>query len=116
MGEEVELAGPRSAALGARVRGAQPEPSILEPGRNVWRVALAGRAAVLQDAATYYGVLRRTMLNARRSIHILGWDIDSRTPLVGERGRPDVGLPATLAAFLAALIVRRPQLSVKLLL
>ncbi len=115
-GEEAELADPKSAALGARARGAQSEPSILEPGRNVWRVACAGHAAVLQDAAAYYGVLRRIMLNARRSIHILGWDIDSRTPLVSEQGRPDDGLPATLAAFLAALIERRPQLSVKLLL
>ena len=91
--------------MGTRIVGSDgdgtwaPGPSILEPGRNVWRVARAGRAAVLQHAAAYYGALRRAMLNARRSIIIVGWDIDSRTPQVGEAGRPEDGLPATLAAF-----------------
>jgi phosphatidylserine/phosphatidylglycerophosphate/cardiolipin synthase-like enzyme len=56
------------------------------------------------------------MLNARRSIHIIGWDIDSRTPLVGERGRSEDDLPPTLAAFLTALVRRNPDLSIRLLL
>jgi hypothetical protein len=55
------------------------------------------------------------MLDARRSIHI-GWDIDSRTALVCERGTPGHGLPATLAPFLTALVARNPELSVRLLL
>jgi hypothetical protein len=50
-GEEVGLTGAGSVAPGAVLRRPQTGPSILEPGRNVWRVAQARRAAVLQDAA-----------------------------------------------------------------
>jgi phospholipase D1/2 len=104
------------AAAAADRHGAASAPTILAPGRNVWRVARAERAAVLQDGAAYFGALRRAMLKARRSILVLGWDIDSRTPLVGARSRPEDGLPATLAAFLGALVGRRPDLSIRLLL
>ena len=117
VGEEaVALLDDGSTAHGGSGGGARPAPGILWPGRNVWRVAQARRATVLQDAAAYYDALRRTMLNARRSILIVGWDIDSRTPLVGESGTAEDGLPVSLAAFLTALVGRNPKLSVRLLL
>lgn len=89
--------------------------SIFEPGRNVWRVERAHRAKVLVDAAQYFGTLRAAMLKATRSITVVGWDIDSRTELVGESGEPEDGLPKTFGAFLTALVERRPELSIKLL-
>jgi phospholipase D1/2 len=92
------------------------EASLLMPGHNVWRVEQAGRAAVLSDAATYYGALRQSMLKAETSILIAGWDIDSRTPLYGAEGPPEDGLPPLLGAFLAALSERKPHLRIKLLL
>jgi phosphatidylserine/phosphatidylglycerophosphate/cardiolipin synthase-like enzyme/uncharacterized membrane protein YdjX (TVP38/TMEM64 family) len=46
----------------------------------------------------------------------MGWDIDSRTRLVGESGEPDDPFPAELGAFLGALVRRRPSLKVRLLL
>jgi phosphatidylserine/phosphatidylglycerophosphate/cardiolipin synthase-like enzyme/uncharacterized membrane protein YdjX (TVP38/TMEM64 family) len=90
--------------------------ALLRPGANIWRRERAGRAAVLVDAANYYGALRDSMLRARHSILISGWDIDSRTPLVGESGEVEDGLPRTLGPFLAALVARNPDLRVKLLL
>ena len=60
------------------------DPAILLPGRNVWRIEKAARAAVLVDGAAFFGAVRHAFLNARRSIFIVGWDIDSRTRLVGE--------------------------------
>ena len=90
--------------------------SILSPGRNVWRVAEAGRAAVLQDGSGYYAALRCSMRAARRSILIIGWDIDSRTALLGDEAAPGDGLPPTLGPFLSALAMRRPELSIRLLL
>jgi hypothetical protein len=70
---------------------------ILRPGETVWRVARAGRAALLVDAANYFAALRRAFAAARHSIVIVGWDIDSRTPLVGADGSDD-DAPETLLA------------------
>lgn len=89
---------------------------ILEEGRTVWRIARASRAALLVDGADYFGALRTAMAGARESIVVLGWDIDSRTPLVGRSGQADDGAPGTLLAYLQYLIARRPRLDVRLLL
>jgi phosphatidylserine/phosphatidylglycerophosphate/cardiolipin synthase-like enzyme/uncharacterized membrane protein YdjX (TVP38/TMEM64 family) len=93
-----------------------PAGTIFRPGRNAWRVARAERASVLIDAANYYGTLRQALLEARRSIYIIGWDVDSRTPLVGPSGEPDDDLPRELGPFLTALVERRPELHVHILL
>jgi phospholipase D1/2 len=90
--------------------------TIFRPGRNAWRVARAERAAVLIDAAAYYGTLRKALLEAKHSIYIIGWDVDSRTPLVGPSGEPDDDLPRELGPFLTALVERRPDLRISILL
>jgi hypothetical protein len=59
---------------------------ILAPNRNIWRLERARRAAVLIDAANYFGALREALLRARSTVFIIGWDLDSRTRLVGESG------------------------------
>ncbi len=92
------------------------QAGFLQPGRNVWRCAHAHRAAMLVDAGPCFGAMREAMLKARRSIMIVGWDIDSRTPLIGSDGGPGDGLPVTLGPFLTALVERNPDLIVKLLL
>jgi phosphatidylserine/phosphatidylglycerophosphate/cardiolipin synthase-like enzyme/uncharacterized membrane protein YdjX (TVP38/TMEM64 family) len=88
---------------------------ILAPGRNVWRIERAARAAVLIDGANFFAAVRQAFLNARRSILIVGWDIHSRAPLAGATPPAD-GLPVPLKAFLTALVDRRPELDVRLLL
>jgi len=105
-----------SAASNDPTVGRTSAPAVLRPGVNTWRVEPARRAAVLVDAAAYYGALRAAMRRARHSITIIGWDIDSRTPLVGPQGVPDDGLPAQLGDFLCALVRDEPQLSIRLLL
>lgn len=90
--------------------------ALLQPGHNVWRRETASRASMLVDAAAYYGALRQTLREARHSIIITGWDIDSRTPLLGPDGKTGDDLPVTFGAFLTELVHRRPQLSIKLLL
>ena len=89
---------------------------LLKPEINVWCVAAAARAAMLVDGADYFAAVRRAMIKARRSIMIAGWDIDSRTELVGASGKPEDGYPATLADFLATLVEKTPGLDVSLLL
>jgi len=81
----------------------------------VWRVAHANRVAVLIDGGNYFRALRETLINARSSVFIVGWDIDSRTQLVGENGTADDGLPQGFVDFLSALVKRRRNLTVHIL-
>lgn len=90
--------------------------AILTPSRNVWRIEPASRASVIIDAAAYFQAVREACLKAQRSIFVLGWDIDSRTRLVGPAGDVEDGYPVQLADFLSALAKERPQLQIQLLL
>lgn len=90
-------------------------PRLLVPGRTVWRLDRCNRAAVLIDGASFFAAVRSAFLAARQSIFVVGWDIDSRTELVGAEP-PNDGLPTAFGAFLAALVSRRQDLQVHLLL
>ena len=90
--------------------------TILQPGRNVWRIERAPRLAFFGDVAGCFGAMRSAMLQAQRSITIVGWDIDSRTRLVGPSGEADDACPADLGPFLQVLAQRKPELRVNLLL
>src|SRR6185436_4186279 len=87
---------------------AQASASLFKPGQNAWRQERAGRAAVLIDAGQYFGAVREALKNARSTVFIIGWDLDSRTRLVGEDCRADDGFPEGLIDFLTALVKRRP--------
>ncbi|SEP50045.1 Uncharacterized membrane protein YdjX, TVP38/TMEM64 family, SNARE-associated domain [Rhodospirillales bacterium URHD0017] len=90
--------------------------NFLRPNHNVWRIERAARAAVLIDAAAFFEAVRGACLKAERSILVVGWDIDSRTPLVGADGHPADGLSSSFADFLSDLVQTRPDLQVHLLL
>jgi phosphatidylserine/phosphatidylglycerophosphate/cardiolipin synthase-like enzyme/uncharacterized membrane protein YdjX (TVP38/TMEM64 family) len=100
----------QDAAAGATICG------VFRPGHNVWHVEEARRAAVLIDGAAFFAAVREALIKARHSIFIVGWDIDSRTRLVGEDCAPDDGMPIQFADFLSALVRKRPELTVHLLL
>jgi phospholipase D1/2 len=89
--------------------------SILQPNRNIWRLARADRAAVLIDAGRYFGAVREALLKARSTVFIVGWDLDSRTRLVDESCKADDGYPEGLIDFLSALVERRRELVVHVL-
>ena len=82
----------------------------------MWRVERAARAAVLIDAAAFFDAVRRAFLQAERRIFIAGWDIDSRTRLVGEGNCADDGFSPVLAEFLSEIVANKPSLEVYLLL
>ena len=85
------------------------------PGHNCWRIAHADRAAVLVDGGAFFGAVRSALKQARRSVFIVGWDLDSRTRLVGEDCAAHDGWPVTLREFLVHLVRERPELTVYLL-
>ena len=78
---------------------------ILAPGRNCWRVERARRMAFLIDGAAYFRAVREAVREARHSLFILGWDIDSRMRLVPQGARD--GYPERLGDFLNAVVARR---------
>ena len=82
--------------------------SLLQPGRNCWRIERARRFALLVDADAYFRAVRAAIRNARHSIFILSWDIDSRMRLVPE-GAND-GYPEALGEFLQAVVAANPGL------
>lgn len=89
---------------------------LLRPGQTIWRLARAGRAAVLLDGAEYFGALRSALLQARHSVTFVGWDIDSRTRLRGAGQDPADDAPEILREFLQFLVERRDDLTIRLLL
>ena len=81
--------------------------TLLEPGRNCWRIERAHRLAFLIDGAAYFAAVRAAIARAKRSVFILGWDFDSRIRLVPE---PQDGYPAELGEFLKEVVRRNPEL------
>lgn len=86
---------------------------LLQPGRNCWRIEHAHRFSLLVDAADYFRAVRNAIREARHSIFILGWDIDSRTCLVP--GGANDGYPEPLGEFLRAVVASHPELRVHVL-
>ncbi|HET6151148.1 MAG TPA: VTT domain-containing protein [Polyangia bacterium] len=94
---------------------ARPAPikgPLLVPGATCWRLARATRLALLQDAGPTFAAMATAMESARRTIFILGWDLDSRTVL-----RPEASEPAerTLLPLLCRCLDRQPDLQVFIL-
>jgi phospholipase D1/2 len=81
---------------------------LLVPGRNCWRIERAERLAFLIDGAAYFSAVRSAIAQAKRSVFILGWDIDSRIRLVPQ-GAND-GLPEQLGDFLNTVVERERNL------
>lgn len=79
-------------------------------GDTCWTIARADRAAVLVDGAAYFGRLRQSLLAAKRSILILGWDFDASISL--DPRDPEV---PPLGSFLRSLVEEAPDLEVRIL-
>ena len=87
--------------------------AILKPGYTCWRIEHADRVSLLVDGAAYFHAFREAAKNARRSVLIIGWDIDGRFEL--ERDHTPDGFPTTLRDFLNDLVRRRKQLQIHVL-
>lgn len=87
--------------------------SFFRPGQNCWRVEHARRFRMLIDGEEYFTALREAICNARQTVFILGWDLDSRMKLVP--GGAHDGFPDQLADFLHAIVAARPHLRVYVL-
>lgn len=61
--------------------------TIIELGKNTWRVGTVTRTGVLIDSENYYATFVEAARGARRAIYITGWEIDTETRLLRGTGR-----------------------------
>ena len=81
---------------------------ILQTGRNCYRILPAQRIAFLVDGENYYPAFRSSVIQAQRSLFIIGWDIDSRFRLLREN--PSDNWPSELGNLLKAVVERNAEL------
>jgi hypothetical protein len=88
-----------------------PGGSLLRPPENCRCITHADRFSMLVDGASYFDAFRRAAERAQRSILILAWDFDSRTPVAWDERRATL----RLGEFLNSLARRRRRLEVRVL-
>lgn len=92
-----------------------PSHSILQPGRNCWRICHADKLAFLVEGANYFSVLHDSLPLAQQQVLILSWDIYSQLRLLPpDKANPDRNNP-TLSALLDQLVRDNPKLHVNIL-
>lgn len=90
-----------AAAVGDALPATGP---ICVPGRTCMATPRADRVSFLVDGDAYFRALTHALAAAKKSIWIVGWDIDSRVEI--NRGyRPD--LPRALGALLDAIVAKK---------
>lgn len=91
-----------------REDGTSPAERMVQPGSNCWRVEPASRFYCIQDAADYFRLVRQALLDARKTVFILGWDTTAQTDLYPDLAKPDA--PTRFDELLAFVARRRPHL------
>jgi phospholipase D1/2 len=86
--------------------------SLFRPGANCASVAHADRVAFIVDAEDYFRTFMQAAEKAERSITILAWDFDSRTPLCNDHRKEQCIL---LGDFLNDLARRNRHLRIRIL-
>lgn len=94
--------------------------AVMVPGETCATIARADKAALMVDGQEYFGALRNAMLQARRTIVMVGWDLDSQMDMAPHlhdgSGIDGDGVPTRLKPLLEFLVGRNPELEVWLLL
>jgi phospholipase D1/2 len=75
--------------------------------RSAWRIEHADRVAFLIDGAAFFDAFVAAVEQARESILIVGWDVDSRIRLRRGDARADATPP--LGRLLSEIVARRPS-------
>lgn len=87
----------------------------LREGVNYWQQAQSDRGAFIVDGDSYYRAFREALIQAERHICLLAWDLKGAIELLRDES-PDDGLPTKLVDFLYALLDRKPELEIRILL
>lgn len=99
---------------------ASPFGAVMVKDETCATIVRAERAALMVDGEEYFAALRNAMLQAKRMIVIVGWDLDSQVDLAPQlhdgSGLDADGVPTRLKPLLEYLTDRTPELKVWLLL
>lgn len=87
--------------------------SVLQPGRNCWRIETAHRVACLIDGEQYFSTAKQALLKVQHSILLLAWDFAERARL--EPSNPDASNPDRIGDLLQTLVDSRKNLQVRIL-
>ncbi|MCJ8517401.1 phospholipase D1/2 [Pseudorhizobium tarimense] len=87
--------------------------TILAEGESCWQKARADRFSVIIDAADFFRFAKQSMLKAKRSIYLIGWDFDTRIRL--EPGNKNADRPDKLGRFLSALARKNKDIDIRIL-
>lgn len=90
------------------------QTSIFRPGKNCWRAVKANHASLVVDCANYYRNLYESMMKAKHSIFVTGWDIDSRVELLRGDYVKDPEGPKNLYELLTMKAGENPDLQIYL--
>lgn len=88
------------------------ERPLLVPGYSCWKTVTAHRLALIQDAGPTFAAIATAIEAARRTVFVVGWDLDSRTLLRPEQSDPE---DARLLPLLCRCLDRNPELEIFIL-
>ncbi|WP_414828472.1 VTT domain-containing protein [Alteromonas sp. H39] len=89
--------------------------SIFKQGENCWVTSTATFASPLIDCANYYRALHSSIVKAKYSIFIVGWDIDSRIRLLRGEEEANSEAPSIVSDLLAWKAEQNPDIKIYLL-
>ena len=87
---------------------------LFRPGHNCWRTEKATHASLVVDCANYYRNLYESIMKARHSVFVTGWDIDSRVELLRGDYVKDPNGPKNLYELLTMKAGENPDLKIYL--
>lgn len=90
------------------------KPEIFTPGYNCWKQEKADFLSIVVDYGNYYRDLHESIVKARHSIFILGWDIDSRIELLRGEHAENSKHPVTLFDLLCWKAKENPEIQIYL--
>ena len=89
--------------------------SIFKENHNCWKQSTARYAAPLIDCENYYRALYESICKAKKSIYIVGWDIDSRIKLIRGKEADNLKYSPIISELIAQRTTENPELEVYLL-
>lgn len=88
---------------------------ILKPGESCYRIAQADQIDILVDAAPYYKAIYSCITQAQKSILFLGWQFDTRVPLLRGEEAERAEYPVSFLPLLQTVTGERPDLQIYIL-